>query len=217
MNTARNLTMLAVAAAVAVALSAGPAGAAMMDLTAPTDAVLLVDGSNDGDTNSGSPPANEGVGNAIDNTLAKYLNFKDLGSGLIVTLSVGAREVTGLRVYTANDAEERDPNSYVLEGTNDDVSGTPTWTLISDGDLDLPAGRNNTQSDAVTLSHYHDEVLFANTTAYASYRLTFPTLKDAGAANSMQIGEIELLPEPATLAVLGLGAVPLLLRRRRRT
>ena len=58
--------------------------------------------------------------------------------------------------------------------------------------------------------------------AYLSYRLTFPTLKDAGAANSMQIGEVELLgavaesvPEPGTLALLALGIASAAYRRRR--
>jgi hypothetical protein len=65
--------------------------------------------------------------------------------------------------------------------------------------------------------------MFDNTVPYISYRLTFPTLKGAGpgidpaTANSMQIGEIELLavPEPGSLAVLGIGALGLLARRRR--
>ena len=34
--------------------------------------------------------------------------------------------------------------------------------------------------------------------SYRSYRVTFPTLKDAAAANSMQIGEVELLGQVAS-------------------
>jgi hypothetical protein len=53
---------------------------------------------------------------------------------------------------------------------------------------------------------------FENSAAYSSYRLTFPTLKDAAAANSMQIAEVELLgvvPEPSAmvLALLGLAGL----------
>jgi hypothetical protein len=45
--------------------------------------------------------------------------------------------------------------------------------------------------------------------AYTSYRLIFPTVKDAAAANSMQIADIQfftVVPEPAGLA-LGCPAV----------
>jgi hypothetical protein len=37
-----------------------------------------------------------------------------------------------------------------------------------------------------------EAVSFANTTSYASYRIVFPTVKDAAAANSMQIAGIQL-------------------------
>jgi hypothetical protein len=121
-----------------------------------------------------------------------------LNSGLTVT-PTGSTRVTGLRVYTANDSTERDPASYLLEGSN---NGGATWTQISTGTLNLPAGRNATGQPITTPGLFSDTVTFSNLTAYTSYRLTFPTLKDADAANSMQIGEIELLNAPATAASL---------------
>jgi hypothetical protein len=36
-------------------------------------------------------------------------------------------------------------------------------------------------------------VRFTNTTPYTSYRVTFPTLRNAGTANSMQIAEVDFL------------------------
>jgi hypothetical protein len=160
------------------------------DITAPTDTIVLVNGVDDGDGAAGAPPANEGVANALDNTTNKYLNFLDLGSGFTVTPAVGPKVVTALRFFTANDAVERDPASYLFEGSN---NGT-TFTTIASGSLELPLGRN-TAAAAPTdpNTQFNQRVQFPNATAYATYRVTFPTLRNAAAANSMQIGEVELL------------------------
>ncbi len=114
------------------------------DITAPTDTIVLVNGVDDGDGAAGAPPAAEGVINALDNTTSKYLNFLDLGSGFTVTPAVGPKVVTALRFYTANDAVERDPASYLFEGSNDGTnfttiaSGSQIWlsscTIISSTD-----------------------------------------------------------------------------------
>jgi hypothetical protein len=37
------------------------------------------------------------------------------------------------------------------------------------------------------------EIAFENEVAYTHYQLMFPTVRDAGSANSMQIAEIELI------------------------
>jgi PEP-CTERM motif len=197
---------------------------AQVDVTAPGDPVVLVNGTNDGDGNSGAPPAMEGVEHTIDNVRQKYLNFLDLGSGLIVTPSMGSTIITGARFYTANDAVERDPASYLIEGSTSG-SGGP-WTSISAGALALPAGRNITTapfSGTTPIDPNADflqSITFANTSAYTSYRVTFPTLKDAGTANSMQIAEVELLgvaiPEPSTIALVGTGLIGLVVALRRR-
>ena len=175
---------------VTVTTPAGP-GAIVEDVTSPADKVIRVDGTNDGDSTAGVPPVNEDIDKAFDNTTRKYLNFVDEGSGIIVTPEKGATVVTGVRVYTANDWEARDPASYLLEGLNADGEYEP----ISDGPLDLPAARNVASDEEITVSNSlnQDTVTFENTKAYSTYRLTFPTLKDAGATNSMQVAEIELL------------------------
>ena len=164
------------------------ASAALFDITQPTDEILIVNGQNDGDGSGGNPPAAEGVANLINNNTTKYLNFLDLGSGAIINPALnrttGGNVVTGIRFYTANDAEPRDPASYILEGSH---TQSGPFTLISSGPLALPSGRN---AAALPI--------------------------DPATANSMQIGEIELLavPEPGSLAVLGIGALGLLARRR---
>lgn len=147
-----------------------------------------------------SYPAAEVPAFAIDNRLNKYLNYGKANSGFIVTPWVGATVVTSLQITTANDADVRDPTSYALYGTNDPVQSMDNsrgnkenWILIASGDLVLPIDRN-APAPAVTIE---------NTTPYASYRLVFPTVRDAATANSMQIAEVqffgtilETLPTP---------------------
>jgi len=146
-------------------------------------AIIPVD--EDGFSNS---PDNERAPNAIDGNVAtKYLNFGEEGSGFILSPSVSPSVVTRFQITTANDAPERDPATWELYGTNDAITsgehsdGTgENWTLIASGAVALPTTRN-------TLGPM---VNFTNSTAYASYKMLFPTVKNAGAANSMQIAEI---------------------------
>ena len=136
------------------------------------------------------PPGAEGVEHAIDNVGQKYLNFLDFNSGFNVTPQIGATVLNSIRVYPANDAPGRDPAAYRLAGSND---GT-RFTLISEGTLSLPDDRNAGSDAPLTI---FEEIRFANTTAYTSYQVTFPDLKDADAAVAMQVGEVELIGLPA--------------------
>jgi len=136
---------------------------------------------------------------AIDDTVrtgldTKYLNFGENNSGIIVTPGAGAKVVTSMQLTTANDAPIRDPASYEIYGTNSAITseangqGTAeAWTLIASGALALPEARF-TAGDMIT---------FANTTAYTSYKIVFPTVKDAAAANSMQVGGLQLFDASA--------------------
>lgn len=217
----------------AVLAIASAAQAQLTDVTAPGDPIFPVDL----DGTVGSSPAGEPVAAAINNERLKYLNFgepagadSELNTGLIVSptlgSTIGGTIVSGLRLYTANDAEARDPASYTLEGSPAGIGGP--WTLISSGPLALPSGRNVTNmppdftptTPINPASDFLQEILFANTNAYTDYRLIFPTVKDAAAANSMQIAEIELLgvpiPEPSTIALAGAGLIGLIVAVRRR-
>jgi hypothetical protein len=139
---------------------------------------------------------------AIDATVrlglnTKYLNFGEQNSGFIITPG-GSTVATSFQITTANDAVERDPASYEIYGTNDPISseahsqGTAeNWTLITSGSLTLPEERLT-----------EDEVIaFANGTAYTSYKVVFPTVKDgddpAPNANSMQIAGFQLFDSSA--------------------
>jgi hypothetical protein len=101
----------------------------------------------------------------------------------------------------------------VLYGTNDAITSgknsqglDENWVLIDSGTLALTDER-------FALSGI---IGVNNDTAYASYKMLFPTLKNADATNSMQIADIQFydIPEPATLCLLGLGCVTLMRKRR---
>jgi hypothetical protein len=158
----------------------------------PNVALSLSDYPGDADR----PAGNEQPFKAIDGSSGtKYLNFGELNTGFIVTPGLQNTTVQSIRFTTANDAEARDPASWVLEGSTqaytqaeltavDNNNGLfGTWTPIASGDVTMPAARL-TQMDPIP---------FSNTTAYNSYRIRFPTVKNAAAANSMQIAEVALL------------------------
>lgn len=156
-------------------------------LLSPADAILAIDLDGDSDY-----PGNESPAEAIDRTLDKYLNFGKENSGFIVTPGAGSSTVNGFQIRTANDFDERDPASWALYGTNEAIvsddnstGSAETWTLIDSGSLSLPGARD-------TLGAVVD---VNNTAEYASYRMVFPTLKNGGSANSMQIAEIQFFGE----------------------
>ena len=150
---------------------------AAQDVTRPGDPIVA---------SSGNYPGGEPPESAIDNTAAtKYLNFDRLNTGFTVTPS-GTGVVRSLVIVTANDAPERDPTSYILEGSNDGTN----FSLISQGTL-VP------QIARFALS----TVSFANTAVYTQYRVTFPTVR--ANSNSMQVAEVQL---NTNINVLGAGA-----------
>ncbi len=123
-------------------------------------------------------PAAQGPDKAIDNNVTtKYLNLDKLNTGLTIT-PVGQQPIRALTVISAEDAPERDPSSFVLEGS---LNGTNFTRIASKGVPAFPA-RNFIQSFAV-----------ANTNVFNQYRVLFPTISNAATANSMQIAEVELL------------------------
>ncbi len=120
-------------------------------------------------------PANENPSNALDGDVnTKYLNNDVNRPGFIVTPKAGKTVVKSMKFWTANDAEDRDPKSWELYGTNEEIKSTDKsdgtaeeWTLIASGDVALPATR---YAEGPLLA-------FDNSVSYASYKLIFPTMK----------------------------------------
>lgn len=180
-----------------VALGLGQTAEAL-NLLNPGDFIISVnrdqDSSLDHRTNQ-SYPDGERPQKAIDGTNSKYLNFRKENSGFIVTPDASSI-VKSMVITTANDTEARDPASYLLYGTNEPISSGNNsagygeeWTLIATGPLDLPKGPGSRHQPGLPVD-------FAdNTTAYSSYRLTFPTLHDGPSTNSMQIAEVQFFDE----------------------
>lgn len=179
-------------------------------------------------------PAAENPGEAVDgDNASKYLNFGKLNTGYIVTLTSGTATATGINFTTANDAAERDPASYILYGSNTAIANAAAGTVytiegnftqVATGALALPDGRGDTSTS----------VAFTNPTAYSTYLLVFPTVKNAATANSMQIAEARIqtaagnlpagtvagglfnpIPEPSVAGLLALGLGGLMVRKRR--
>src|SRR6187399_1978246 len=98
----------------------GNLNAQLADITQPGDPISGT---------SNNTPGSEGVANAIDNQPTKYLNFDRLNTGFTVTPGIGLSVVQVLTLTSANDAPERDPASFRLEGSYDGTS----FTLIAQG------------------------------------------------------------------------------------
>lgn len=161
------------------------------DVTSPYDAVVAI---------GGGSPGGEAITNLFNNNTSKTLIY-GVGPvpqgnpyvgpvGCTLNPAVGSCLVQGIRLYTANDTEGRDPTDYLIEGSND---GGETYTTISSGSLSLPAERNGGGATLNPISQNVYELIFANSTWYSSYRLQFTNVKDPNGVNSMQLAEVELL------------------------
>jgi hypothetical protein len=164
-------------------------------LLAPGDPIFAYDldtaGGNTGNTAFATVnyPPGEAPGFAIDGSPAtKYLNFCRHTSGIIVTPTTAAA-AQSLVLTTANDSPERDPASYIILGTNHPITSADksngfadNWTFIAQGTLTLPTTRGTVAAP----------INFPNSTAFSSYWIVFPSVRNLTTSNSMQIAEIQL-------------------------
>jgi hypothetical protein len=150
----------------------------------------------------------------------KYLNFLVSNTGVIISPSAGSSIINTMTLWVANDESARDPASYELYGTNAPIAGpgpfpVAGFSLISSGALALPDTR-----DTVTDTTGFNQIVPINAAnAFASYMLVFPTVKNPGGANSMQLSEVTfdatIVPEPSVALLGALGALGVAARRRR--
>ncbi len=159
------------------------------DVTAPGDVVKGVpDEARDGKV--AGWPDGEYPGLAVDDDVStKFLHFAGEVSptGFVVEPASGPSVVTGLTLTTANDGFKRDPATFELSGSNDSIDGP--YTLIAAGDIVDFAG-----ADAwPRFTKNATPISFENDVAYKYYQVMFPTVRDPGSTDSMQIAEVELL------------------------
>lgn len=86
--------------------------------------------------------------------------------------------INGYSITSANDASERDPRDWMLEGSND---GT-IWTVV-----------DQRQNEFWTARRQRRLFEFNNFTPYAYYRLNITAIKNSAATNLMGFSELELL------------------------
>ena len=121
-------------------------------------------------------PASEGVSNLIDGAAgSKFLSFSN--SVTVVFSAVKAYPVLGYKLISGNDAPERDPVTWTLEGSNDNN----TWVEIDSRSGQSFSSRGST----------NDYDLSTNESEYQHYRFKFDN-SDAN-AGLFQLAEIQLL------------------------
>lgn len=166
-----------------------------MNILTPADAIIAIEIGW-----QSNYPAAEAPAKCIDgDPNTKYLNFGKENSGIIVTPAIGASMLDSFQITTANDTVARDPVVWMIYGTNEEIMDVDngdgkaeSWTLICGGTMALPEER---------LAVGPAYVIANQAEPYTSYKVLFPTLKDAAATNSMQIADIQLfgavvVPEP---------------------
>lgn len=83
----------------------------LQDVTQPGDQIHVAFGS--------EPPSSESSLNLIDDLPSKWLMFFSENTGVVITPSIGMTLLEGITITAANDAPDRDPVSFLLEGSYD--------------------------------------------------------------------------------------------------
>jgi uncharacterized protein YjdB len=145
-------------------------------------------------TAQGDNQPGEGREKATDNSTAtKWLDFANgnpstRSSWLQYQLTSGTFVVTQYTVTSANDAPDRDPRSWTLQGSNNNVN----WTVL------------DTKTNEVFASRFQKNTYsISNTTGYSYYKLQINGVNNPSVALAMQVAEIEMLGSTGGAAPAG--------------
>jgi arylsulfatase A-like enzyme len=127
-------------------------------------------------TARGNNPPNQTAKQAFDGDLTtKWLDFSPQGSWIQYDCQIPTL-VTGYAITSGADGPERDPANWQLLGSNDGK----TWTTLDTRTWERWSARQQTRDFTCT-----------SPATYRFYRLKITAVRDAGAANSVQISEIK--------------------------
>jgi hypothetical protein len=145
--------------------------------TTTTDRTEGGTASDDGASNPGS----EGEANAFDNqSSTKWLVFSPTGNIAYDFANEDAYIINSYTVTSANDASDRDPKNWNLQGSNDGTN----WTMV------------NSQNNQSFGSRFEVKTYpVSNTTAYKQYRLNVTA---NNGSSLLQIAEIQLFGPAGT-------------------
>ena len=79
---------------------------------------------------------------AIDGLGQNYLNFGEANTGILVTPAFGSSTVTQLTIWTAYNAEESDPASYQVWGTNAPIGTGPYMLTVNNPNAQMRLDKN---------------------------------------------------------------------------
>ena len=175
-------------------------------ILSPSDSIIAID-SNDATSNSNHSES-ESPSKILDGNVNTYYrnngggNWDALYTGFIVTPS-GSSTIQSFILKKAlilnPDPDLIDlgnPNSWLLYGTTDAITSTnnstgteENWTLIHSGNADITDPEDPNIVEKITNTTGEIVYQIINSTAYTSYRMIFPELKD-GFDNYMNIADV---------------------------
>jgi hypothetical protein len=155
---------------------------------------------------NGVNPSGEGPAQAFDGNLStKWLTFTNSGFVGARTADRNPRTVTGYALVTGNDAPDRHPSTWALEGSND---GSNWFVIDRVSGHPLPESRINQQN-----------FLVDSPGAYSFYRVNVSATNGSPHTQLMEVVLYETLvavPEPSSALLLTLASTLFYARRRNR-
>ncbi|MFM7571206.1 MAG: hypothetical protein ACKO8O_21270, partial [Betaproteobacteria bacterium] len=160
----------------------------------PLDADITSLGASPG----GESPSGQDVSRVNDGDVdTVYRNSAGAGSGFQVSYA-SARVINRLHLIAANDRPGWDPVDYEIYGSTDPQPDWEygTWALLGDG----PTGLAGVPGSSSTID-------FDNPTAYAHYKVVFPTTRGAEIVEGVELRELQLADAQLLNATTGTAGI----------